>query len=94
MARLAHQIVNQLTVINLTCYKFRTAFEDITTSLDGDIARLENAVGEMNRLVELLRQVESQSTEPALSEAPTSGAKPHRLPGNVYPLRKTEKARD
>jgi hypothetical protein len=66
--RLAHQIANQLTVINLTCFKLRGAIKDLPQSIDTDIETLESAVAEMNNLVELLSQLQEQTNPPERSK--------------------------
>jgi hypothetical protein len=87
--RLAHQIANQLTVINLTCFKLRGAIKDIPQSMDTDIERLESAVAEMNNLVELLSQLQEQTNPPERSKPAANSA---GVPNNVYPLSEAKKA--
>jgi hypothetical protein len=86
--RLAHQIVNQLTVVNLTCFKLRAAIKDIPQSMDADVERLESAVAEMNSLVELLNRLQEQ-TNPSERSKPMANST--GVPSNVYPLSDAKK---
>jgi len=90
--RLAHQIVNQLTVINLSCFKLRATVKDAGASVNADIDRLENAVTEMNDLVEILSRLEDQPTAPDVAVCPKTPAYPNARPVNVYPLFETKKS--
>ena len=88
--RLAHQIVDQLTVINLCCFKLRATLKDSGASVNADIDRLENAVTEMNVLVEILSHLEGQPTAPGVAVSPQTAAYPNARPVNVYPLFETK----
>jgi len=88
---LAHQIVNQLTVINLSCFKLRVTLKDIAASTAGDIERLQNAVAEMNRLVEGLSEIQDSSPAPGIPAHSKSRVTAHPPPDNVYPLFETKK---
>lgn len=59
LRRLAHQIANQLTVINLSCFKLRHGVtNDPPTASLGDIERVERAVEEITRFVRTLQTEE------------------------------------
>ena len=88
---LAHQIVNQLTVINLSCFKLRVTLKDIAANAAGDIERLQHAVAEMNRLVEVLSQIQDSSPAPGIPARAKSRITAHPPPDNVYPLFETKK---
>ena len=91
MDRLAHQIVNQLTVINLGCFKLRATLKDAGASVNADIDQLENAVSEMNVLVEILSHLEDQPTVPGVAVCAKT-PNPDARPVNVYPLFETKKS--
>ena len=52
--RLVHEIVNQLSVMNLCCFKFRAAQAYLPPSSLADIDRMENAVTEIAALLGIL----------------------------------------
>ena len=59
--RLVHEIVNQLSVMNLCCFKFRAAQAYLPPSSLADIDRMENAVTE---IVALLDNIIAKSKTP------------------------------
>ena len=61
LGHLAHQIANQLTVLNLSCFKLSAALKNTPQPLQDDIGRLQNAVEEMQSLVEILSHLEARS---------------------------------
>ena len=91
-----HEILNELTVINLCCGKFRVVAEQSRqSSLLVDIERMEHAVIEMTSLLEkAFESIKSDSVarasevphrrEPSAAQAQTS---------NVYPLFKLTEQR-
>lgn len=87
--RVAHQIANQVTVINLTCFKLRVAIKTPPASVEADIERLEHAVAEMNNLVEILNRLKEQSAAayPERKNSSSSGGT-----SNVYSLAELKKA--
>jgi hypothetical protein len=85
MAGLAHKIVNQLTVINLTCFKLRAVVKHTSAVDPVDIARLENAVDEMHGLVESLVGLEARMN--GLNQLETRPSRRQRAKaGNLYRL--------
>ena len=85
LGNLAHQIANQLTVINLTCFKLNAALQNTEHPLHADIGRLQSAVEEMQSLVELLSHLEGRCqavvTHPGRSRPL---GRPHRA--KIYPI--------
>ena len=91
-----HEILNELTVINLCCGEFRVVAEQSRhTSLLVDIERMEHAVIEMTSLLEKISEsikftsaarasAVPERREPSTAQAQTS---------NVYPLFKLTKRR-
>ena len=59
--RLVHEIVNQLTVMNLCCFKFRAAQAYLPPSSLADIDRMETAVAEIAALLGILRNPNHQN---------------------------------
>ena len=74
---IVHEIANQLTVINLSCFKLRGAVANSGSPLD-ELDKVERAVVEMTILIETLRPPDSDRP-PAQTHAQT-------LPANVYNL--------
>ena len=90
MERLAHQMANQITVINLTCFKLCTILKNAGAAVNADIERLEKAVSEMNVLVEILSHLEEQAAAPSIAASPNAVIA-NTMPANVYPLFETKK---
>jgi hypothetical protein len=88
--RLAHEIVNQITVINLSCFKLRATLKNVAATVNPDIERLEKAVAEMNSLIEMLSQIEAQAAASNISACPKATANANSTPTNVYPLFETK----
>lgn len=83
LRRLAHEIANQLTVINLSCYKIRGALaQGHASSISSDTERVEKAVGEITSLIQSLSLIEADSNL-SVTHAPLLTP---AQPGNVYPL--------
>lgn len=87
---LVHEMLNQLTVMNLSCFKFRAAAEKCCPpSLLVEIERMERAVVEMTALLESVSQAaNSKVIGRALGVVHGSDGKPA---SNVYPLFKPTK---
>ena len=86
MDRLLHELANQLTVINLSCFKLRgDVTQFLSQSSVAELDRVERAVIEMTSLVETLHPADK---EPA--PAPASAAPPA---ANVYRLFNATKKR-
>ncbi len=72
-----HELANQLTVINLNCFKLRGTIAKLLSgsSLD-ELERVEKAVVEMTNLVQSLHQVEEsappQTSHPAVQSPPAN----------------------
>jgi SMC interacting uncharacterized protein involved in chromosome segregation len=90
LQRLAHQIVNQLTVINLSCFKLRTTLKNNAPFVNADIQRLEKAVTDMNVLVETLSQLEEHSAATSIAANPKATVIANNKADNVYPLFETK----
>lgn len=77
--QLIHEVLNQLTVMNLCCFKFRmAAAELLRPSVLADIDRIESAVIEITTLLEKLSQAKTPTTAECTQPEPNSH--------NVYPL--------
>jgi hypothetical protein len=77
--RFAHEIANQLTIINLSCFKLRGALaKGLPASPLGDLERVERAVLEMTNLVQTLGRPEDDPT--------TNPQAPASQTTNVYRL--------
>jgi hypothetical protein len=78
--RLAHEIANQLTVINLSCFRIRgNAAKALPASSLRNLERVERAIAEITAFVETLRRVDDQPEG-------TPQAAPSPQTTNVYPL--------
>lgn len=90
LAHLAHQIANQLTVINFTCFKLRAGLKNTTHPLQADIGRLQNAVEEMQSLVEILSHLQARS-KPGDTTESRSGNSGTAHRAKIYPIAKARK---
>ncbi|HKY09283.1 MAG TPA: hypothetical protein VJQ55_13615 [Candidatus Binatia bacterium] len=81
LRRIAHEIANQLTIVNLSCFRIRGKAKALPPLSLEDLARVEQAVIDISNLVQALRELES---EPAPAPKPRSSAS--RGATNVYPL--------
>ena len=83
--RLVHEIVNQLSVMNLCCFKFRAAAEAGVPSSLTDIDRLENAVTEIAALLGNIakskppKPLDSLLPDPRQSEPPQVQSQPSKV---------------
>lgn len=69
----AHEIANQLTIINLSCFKLRGALaKGLPASSLGDLERVEGAVMEMTRLVQTLHRPEDDPAPTTTPQDPLS----------------------
>ena len=84
-------MANQITVINLTCFKLSTILKNAGAAVNADIERLEKAVSEMNVLVEILSHLEEQAAAPSIAASPNVAVIANTMPANVYPLFETKK---
>ena len=86
--RLVHEIVNQLTVMNLCCFKFRAAQAYLPPSSLADIDRMETAVAEIAALLGNIAK--SKPPKPSVSPLPDPRqSEPPQVqsqPSNVYLL--------
>jgi len=83
--RLVHEIVNQLTVMNLCCFKFRAAQAYLPPSSLADIDRMENAVTEIAALLGNIaksktpKPLDSPLPDPRQAEPPQVQAQPSKV---------------
>jgi hypothetical protein len=83
--RLVHEIVNQLSVMNLCCFKFRTAQAYLPPSSLADIDRMENAVTEIAALLGNIaksktpKPLDSPLPDPRQAEPPQVQAQPSKV---------------
>ena len=83
--RLVHEIVNQLTVMNLCCFKFRAAQAYLPPSSLADIDRMETAVAEIAALLGNIakskptKPLDSPLPDPRQSEPPQVQAQPSKV---------------
>ncbi len=83
--RLVHEIVNQLTVMNLCCFKFRAAAEARVPSSLTDIDRMENSVTEIAALLGNIaksktpKPLDSPLPDPRQSEPPQVQSQPSKV---------------
>jgi len=83
--RLVHEIVNQLSVMNLCCFKFRAAQAYLPPSSLADIDRMENAVTEIAALLGNIaksktpKPLDSPLPDPRQSESPQVQAQPSKV---------------
>ena len=76
---IVHEIANQLTVINLSCFKLRGAVANFVSGSHLDeLDKVERAVVEMTILIETLR--------PPDNDRPPEQTHAQTLPANVYNL--------
>ena len=67
---LAHEMINQLTVIQLSCFKLRgAAAQRLTRSETDGIERVEKAVADMTLLVDMMRSGSQVSPKSARDPA-------------------------
>jgi len=89
LRQLVHEIFNQLTVMNLCCFKFRGAVgRTIDLTVLADVDRMEKAIADLTVLLENLpRPKTSALIECAPPDAPPVDAGAvQSQPNNVYPL--------
>jgi hypothetical protein len=82
-------MLNQLTIMNLSCFKFRAVAESCwPASLLVEIEHMEHAVTEMTSLLESVSQAaNSNAIARVLGVVDGSGGRAAQTPpGNVYPL--------
>lgn len=83
--RLVHEIVNQLSVMNLCCFKFRAAAEARVPSSLTDIDRMENSVTEIAALLGNIaksktpKPLDSPLPDPRQSEPPQVQSQPSKV---------------
>lgn len=83
--RLVHEIVNQLSVMNLCCFKFRAAQAYLPPSSLADIDRMETAVAEIAALLGNIaksktpKPSDSPLPDPRQSEPPQVQAQPSKV---------------
>jgi len=83
--RLVHEIVNQLSVMNLCCFKFRAAQAYLPPASLADIDRMETAVAEIAALLGNIAKskppepLDSPLPNPRQSEPPQVQAQPSKV---------------
>ena len=93
---LLHEIMNQLTIMNLCCFKFRAAVESVPEpSLLADLEKMEKAVVDLASLLEHLSQAKgAQAVQSHQVDAPRAKPRPERsTPDNVYSFAKPTRRR-
>jgi hypothetical protein len=69
--RLVHEIANQLTIINLSCFKLRAAAaKGLPATPLEELENVERAVVEMTNLIQILRRPENEPTSTTNSQSP------------------------
>ena len=89
LRQLVHEIFNQLTVMNLCCFKFRGAVgRTIDLAVLADVDRMEKAIADLTVLLENLpRPKTSAPIDCAQPDAlPVDSTAVQPQPNNVYPL--------
>jgi hypothetical protein len=83
-----HKMLNQLTIMNLSCFKFRAAAESCCSlSLLVEVERIEHAVTEMTSLLESVSQAAiSKAIARVLGVVEGSDRRAAQTQSNVYPL--------
>jgi hypothetical protein len=81
-------MLNQLTIMNLSCFKFRAAAESCCSlSLLVEVERIEHAVTEMTSLLESVSQAAiSKAIARVLGVVEGSDRRAAQTQSNVYPL--------
>jgi hypothetical protein len=79
--RIAHEIANQLTIINLSCFKLRGVLANEVAAVSENLEKVERAVLEISTLAQVLSSPED---EPALPRNDLSADSPRA--NNVYRL--------
>lgn len=88
LPRVLHELMNQLTIMNFSCAKFRAAAAHLTDHpIAIDIDKMEKTIVDMTALVESV----SQAMKSTSSQSPCAdllNAKPETSPrsANIYPL--------
>src|SRR4030095_13605438 len=83
--RLVHEIVNQLSVMNLCCFKFRAAQAYLPPSSLADIDRMETAVAEIAALLGNIansktpKPLDRPSPDPRQIEPPQIQSQPSKV---------------
>ena len=83
--RLVHEIVNQLSVMNLCCFKFRAAQAYLPPASLADIDRMETAVAEIAALLGNIakskppKPLDSPLPDPRQPEPPQVQAQPSKV---------------
>lgn len=79
--RIAHEIANQLTIINLSCFKLRGALANEIAALPGSLEKVERAVFEIATLIQVLSSPEDEPP-PERNDVPADSSRTN----NVYRL--------
>jgi len=87
LRRVLHELMNQLTIMNFSCSKFRGAADLTDHSIAMDIEKMEKTIVDMAALVESASQA-MKSTPSRSACADLLNAKPETSPrsANIYPL--------
>jgi hypothetical protein len=79
--RITHEIANQLTIINLSCFKLRGALANEIASVTGNLEKVERAVFEIATLIQILSSPEDEPP-PERNSVPADSSRAN----NVYRL--------
>ena len=79
--RITHEIANQLTIINLSCFKLRGALANEIASVTGNLDKVERAVFEIATLIQVLSSPEDEPP-PERNSVPADSSRAN----NVYRL--------
>jgi len=79
--RITHEIANQLTIINLSCFKLRGALANEIASVTGNLEKVERAVFEIATLIQVLSSPEDEPP-PERNSVPADSSRAN----NVYRL--------
>lgn len=82
LRRIAHELANQLTIVNLSCSKLRAACaKDLASIYARDLDNVETAVAAMAGLMRTLHQIDAEPCTPGRDRV-----RPARQTANVYRL--------
>ena len=66
ISRLAHELIDQLTIIGLCCFRIRETLNTKDVNLNSDCAMIAEAAQEVTKLIDALTEIASAAKRPAL----------------------------